>query len=265
MQGALIPENKIFKNYVDDFFTIWRPRDIVGGDIYLVEPISEDELIIMLIDSAGHGVAGAFATMLIKIISTQIISDIKCKIILPNPNTILEYFNREIKTMLKQEKGSSSNTGFDGGILYYNKKKNQCLYSGAKTDLYIITDNKLEIIKGDRKNVGFIRTKFDQKYTNHTIDIVHDTRLYLATDGIVDQEGENNTRFDDELFQEILLSNNKKDFTTQKNLINDIFDNYKKDLEQSDDITIVGIKLKKNDAIERKEDAYSTVSSTLNF
>ncbi|WP_455756960.1 CHASE2 domain-containing protein [Sulfurimonas sp.] len=246
IQGALIPEDIILEDYFDEYFTIWRPRDIVGGDIYLVEQLSEDEVVIMVIDGAGHGVPGAFVTMLVKAISTQIIADIKSNVIPHNPNVILEQFNKGIKSMLKQEKGSRSNTGFDGGILYYNKKTNHCLYSGAKTDLYIIIDDKLEIIKGDRKNVGFIRTKFDQQYTSHTIDITKETRLYLATDGLVDQEGENDSRFDDELFETILLNNNIKDFNTQKDIINDFFDNFKKDIEQSDDVTVVGVKLKVN-------------------
>ncbi|MDF1875066.1 CHASE2 domain-containing protein [Sulfurimonas sp. SAG-AH-194-I05] len=244
IQGALLPDDAILEKFTYDYFALWRPRDIVGGDIYLVEELSEDELLIMVIDGAGHGVPGAFVTMLVKAISTQIIADIKNGTIPAHPNVILQLFNQGIKTMLKQEKGSRSNTGFDGGILYYNKKENKCLYSGAKTDLYVIVDDKLDIIKGDRKNVGFIRTKFDQEYTNHTIRIEQITKLYLATDGIVDQEGENDTRFDDEFFENIILNNNLKDFNTQKDIINDVFNDFKQDLEQSDDVTVVGIALK---------------------
>jgi len=246
IQGAIVPDNTTFEKFFDQYFAIWRPRDIVGGDIYFVEEISDSEVIVMVFDGAGHGVPGAFLTLLVKAISSQIMVGIKNKELSYEPNMILQYFNQGIKTMLKQEKGSTSNTGFDGGVLYYNKNENYCLFAGAKADLYVIQDGVLSMVEGDRKNVGFVRTKFDQKYTTKRLEITQETRLYMITDGIVDQEGKNDSRFSDELFEQTILENNLKDLTEQKDIINSIFDDFKQGHEQSDDMTVVGLKLTVN-------------------
>ena len=91
-----------------------------------IDELNNDEVLIMIIDGAGHGVPGSFVTMLVKAIQTQIISDVKNGKIEASPALILSIFNTNIKTMLKQEKGTfsqgnKSNARFDGGILYYNK------------------------------------------------------------------------------------------------------------------------------------------------
>ena len=243
IQQAILPQEQVLEKYVKEYFTIWQPRDVVGGDIYFVVELEEtQELIIMVIDGAGHGVPGAFVTMLVKAIENQINAEFKAKTLSPEPNKILEYFNYKIKTMLRQEKGSRSNAGFDGGILYYNKNTKECRFAGAKTDLYIIEDNKLNVIKGDKKNVGFVRTKIDQKYTNHTIELKENTKLYIATDGIYDQEGINKTRFGIDRFEKLIVDTSNKSFKEQYDIILGNLNNFKKDIEQTDDITIVGLK-----------------------
>jgi serine phosphatase RsbU (regulator of sigma subunit) len=198
----------------------------------------------MVIDGAGHGVPGAFVTMLVKAIETQIIARIKDGSLESSPSKILEYFNVSIKTMLKQEKGSRSNAGFDGGILYYNKSTKECKYAGAKTDLYIIDDNKLNIISGDKKNVGFVRTKIDQKYTEHIVILKENTKLYLSTDGVFDQEGKNKTRYGLDKFEKLLVDINNQPFEKQSALIMNSFNDFKKDINQTDDVTVVGLNFK---------------------
>ena len=247
IQYALLPENTILKKYTKDFFTFWKPRDVVGGDIYFVAELDNQyETIIMVIDGAGHGVPGAFVTMLVKAIETQIIADINIGKLEPSPAKILEYFNKHIKTMLKQEKGSKSksNAGFDGGVLYFNRKTRIFKYSGAKTPLYIIRNNKLEVFKSDRKNIGFIRTKYNQEYTEFYMKLDEGvTNIYLATDGIIDQEGGSDSRFGKSKFEKHLLQHHKKPFSEQKRLLIESFEDFKSDLEQSDDVTAIGLQL----------------------
>jgi len=117
IQSSLIPAKELFSKYFTDHFVIWRPKDIVGGDIYLLEELrNDDECLIMVIDCTGHGVPGAFVTMLVKAIERQvaaIISSQEDKDV--SPAWILNYFNKTIKTLLKQEQSDSvSNAGFDG-------------------------------------------------------------------------------------------------------------------------------------------------------
>ena len=242
MQQSILPLEHTLHNYTVDNFVFWKQKDTVGGDIYFVSELeNRKEILIMVIDGVGHGVSGAFLTILVKAIETQIIANINSGKLEANPAKILEYFNSTIKTMLKQDKGSKSNTGFDGGILYYNRLTNKCTYAGAKTPLYIINDNKLEIIKSDRANVGFVRTKIDQSYTLHDVPIQTGTKLYIATDGIVDQEGKENSRYGKKHFEELIVNHNSKPFQKQKELIEQSFIEFKGECQQSDDITILGL------------------------
>lgn len=242
LQEAILPLRETLNRYTNDNFVLWKQRDAVGGDIYfVVELKSKKEILIMVIDGVGHGVAGAFLTMLVKAIETQVVGLINQGILAPSPAKVLSYFNKTIKSMLHQEKTVKANTGFDGGILYYNRVTNTCKYAGAKTALYIINDNELEVIKSDRSSVGFVRTKVDQVYTEHEIVINKGTKLYIATDGIVDQEGEGNSRYGKKRFQALLLRNNNRPFHEQKKLMKKSLSAFKSECEQSDDITVLGI------------------------
>ena len=242
IQQAILPSCSLKEKYFNDSFIFWQPRDTVGGDIYFIlELDSKEEILIMVIDGAGHGVPGAFVTMLVKAIESQIIAEIRAGTLQPSPALILSYFNKSIKTMLKQEKGSRSNAGFDGGVLYYNKATNECKYAGAKIDLYVIDDNKLQTIQSDRKHVGFARTKINQEYTEHSVNVKEGTKLYIATDGFYDQDGLNNKRYGKSEFKRLILKLSNNSFQSQKNDIIQVFENFKDTLEQSDDVTVVGL------------------------
>ncbi len=243
IQHAILPPKDILSSYTKDNFIFWQPRDTVGGDIYFViELDGKEEILLMVIDGAGHGVPGAFVTMLVKAIENQIVAELKAKTLEPSPEKILEYFNRSIKTMLKQDKTSKSNAGFDGGVLYYNKSTNKCTYAGAKTPLYIINDNELEVIQSDRKNVGFKRTKIDQEYSLHNIEIKENTKLYIATDGMIDQEGLNDTRYGKKEFERLIVKISNLPMSKQRNEIVNVFESFKDSCEQSDDVTVVGLR-----------------------
>jgi PAS domain S-box-containing protein len=245
IQQAILPQDKLLERYTEEYFTFWQPKDTVGGDIFFVSELSSNnEILVMVIDGAGHGVPGAFVTMLVKAVETQISADISNQRLEPDPALILSYFNKSIKTMLKQEKGSKSNAGFDGGILYYNKETNVCKYAGAKTPLYIVNDDleELEIITSDRKNVGFVRTDFDQTYTSYDIQIREGTKLYFCTDGIVDQEGLEEKRFGKSQLESFLIEMKGVSLEKQKDILISRFEEFKNNLPQSDDATIVALK-----------------------
>ncbi|CAA6822499.1 MAG: Response regulator containing a CheY-like receiver domain and an HD-GYP domain [uncultured Sulfurovum sp.] len=243
MQQAILPKLSVLDNFCKESFVYWLPKDIVGGDIYFFNILDENSILIMVIDGAGHGVSGAFLTMLVKAIEEQIIAKIQEGKLRPSPALILEYFNISIKIMLQQDKESQANSGFDGGVLYYNKKSNICKYAGAKTPLYIMYDDELEVIKSDRKSVGFVRTDIDQKYTEHTIPIEKNTRLYITTDGMPDQEGENDSRYGITQFKKLILKNQNLSFTQQGASLQKSFKDFKGNCKQSDDITVIGLSL----------------------
>ena len=243
IQQAIVPNSEVLNSYFKDSFVYLQQRDIVGGDIYFISELdTKDEIVIMVIDGAGHGVPGGFITILVKAIETQIMADISSGKLKPSPAKILECFNYSIKTMLKQEKGSKSNSGFDGGVLYYNKKANICKYAGAKTPLYLVDKDNFEVIKSDRKHVGFARTSIDQQYTEYDIEVKEGRRIYISTDGLIDQELDDGTRYGKTKFEELLKSNSEKPFDKQKEIIEKLVEDQKKSKPQSDDITVVGFK-----------------------
>jgi PAS domain S-box-containing protein len=249
IQGSLIPDNKIFKKYFNDHFTIWDPKDTVGGDIYLVEELRHDnECLIMCIDCTGHGVPGAFVTMLVKAIERQIVTIINNNDSLEvSPAWILKHFNKTIKTLLKQEdKESVSNAGFDGGIIYFNKKENIIKFSGANTSLFFTKKNEMELntIKGDRHSIGYKTSNENYKFTEHNISIEKDMRFYLTTDGYIDQNGgEKNFPLGKKRFKKIIEENLNKSFSEQQKILMENLAEYQKDEERNDDITVIGIRI----------------------
>jgi serine phosphatase RsbU (regulator of sigma subunit) len=241
IQHAILPETSVLEKYFPEHFIFWLPKDTVGGDIYFMTELdSKDEILIMVLDGAGHGVSGSFVTMLVKAIESQIIAKINNGKLEPSPAKILQQFNINLKTMLKQEKGSKSNAGFDGGVLYYKKSTNECRFAGAKSDLVTIHNGNLNIVKSDRKNVGFPRIKIDQEYKEHLIEAKSGMSFYLFTDGIVDQEGDEGKKYGKTRLHSLLLENNI--FKEQSIKVKNSFLNFKAKNSQSDDVTIIGLK-----------------------
>ena len=247
IQGALIPEQTLLKKYFKDYFTIWEPKDVVGGDIYLFEELREkDECLLMVIDCTGHGVPGAFVTMLVKAIERQVISKIENdKSIDVSPAWILSYFNRTMKKLLKQEdENSISNAGFDGGIIYYNKKENIIKFAGAETPLFYIEDNELKTLKGNRHSIGYKKCDINYEYKEHTIEVKDEMKFYLTTDGYLDQNGgEKGFPFGKSKFKELIVENSSLKFENQKEILLSKMKDYMQDEERNDDTTVVGIEV----------------------
>ena len=247
IQYSIIPEDKAFQNNFSDYFTLWKPRDIIGGDIYLFTEFRDrDECLLMVIDCTGHGVPGAFVTMLVKAIERQVIGKInQDPSIEISPGWILGYFNKTIKKLLHQEDSKSiCNVGFDGGILLYNRKKNLVKYAGAELPLFVIQDGVINTIKGDRQSVGYRRCNFDFSFKDNNIKIDRGTYLYLTTDGYIDQNGsDNGFPFGKKQFKNILLKIHQENFATQKEILLQKNIEYQKQEESTDDVTIVGLRI----------------------
>ena len=251
IQHSLVPNNEVFRKYVDDYFVIWHPKDVVGGDIYLLEELRhDDEMILFVIDCTGHGVPGAFVTMLVKAIERQIVGHIlNTDDDEPvSPAQLLGVFNRSIKNLLKQENSDSiSNAGFDGGILYYNKVENHLIYSGAKTPLFVMQDGKLDIISGDRHSIGYKRSKRNYSFTDHVIDLKEDTTIYLSTDGYMDQQGEaTGLPFGKKKVASLINEYSKEKLSDQQEVFLDEFMEHRGDRVANDDVTMVSLKFLSN-------------------
>lgn len=248
IQQTLIPDKNVFERYFQDYLSIWQPKDIVGGDIYLFEHLRDDnECLLMVIDCTGHGVPGAFVTMLVKAIERQVVSKIvNNKSLEVSPAWILSYFNQALKKLLKQEDSKSvANAGFDGGILYYNKLQKTIKYSGAETPLfYFDADHNLHTIKGSRHSIGYKKSDPNYKFKEHIIDVEPHMKFFLSTDGYIDQNGgAKGFPFGKKRLKTILEHNHYKTFDViEKELYTELH-HYQGDQERNDDITLIGFKV----------------------
>ena len=194
IQSSLIPDNHIFRKYFDEYFVIWHPKDTVGGDIYLFNELrNDDECLIFCIDCTGHGVPGAFVTMLVKAVEAQLMAEIYA-----NPDMeistawIMGFYNNRLKKLLKQDNPDSiSNVGWDGSVLYYNKKEKIIKFSGAESPFfYRKPDGEIVTVKGTRKSVGYKQVPMDYEYKETIItNVEKGTKIFLTTDGYLDQNG----------------------------------------------------------------------------
>jgi serine phosphatase RsbU (regulator of sigma subunit) len=248
IQHSLIPSNDLFRKYFSDYLTIWHPKDIVGGDIYLFDELrDENECLLMVIDCTGHGVPGAFVTMLVKAIERQISTMITNNAIKEvSPSWILEYFNKTMKKLLRQEDDEAiSNAGFDGGILYYNKKEKLIKYAGAETSLvYVDASGEVNTIKGNRHSIGYKKSDANFEFKEHIIEAQEGMKFYLTTDGYLDQNGgEKGFPFGKKRFGNIIKEYHNYSFADQQEvLLNSMFE-YQGDEERNDDVTVIGIKI----------------------
>ena len=247
IQHALIPEEDTFDIYFKTHFALWSPKDVVGGDIYLFEELrGEHECLLMVIDCTGHGVPGAFVTMLVKAIERQVVSKIVNNENLEvSPAWILSYFNKSMKKILKQDnKDSLSNAGFDGGILYYNKKQKYIKYAGAETPLFYFEENELKVIKSDRHSVGYKKSDINYEFTEHTIEVKEGMQFYLSTDGYLDQNGGKKAfPFGKRKFQELLKKVHTLPYEEQKEVFLSTMKEYQGDEIKNDDITMIALKI----------------------
>lgn len=237
MQHSLLPDDVILQQSFNDYFVIWEPRDVVSGDIYFCYP-TPSGCLLAVIDCTGHGVPGAFMTMIAGAGFESILYEKQ----MPDPASLLNRLNKfVIRTLRQQLKDSSSNTGMDMGICFIDKIEKKIIYAGAKLSFIIVDKNGLTEIKGDKQSVGYKQSDITFEYINHTLDIGPNTVCYLYSDGIKDQcGGEKGFGFGKKRLERLLTENYQKPFSEQKKIIIQTVQDYQGNLSQRDDITIVG-------------------------
>ncbi len=244
-QSILIEESEIQK-HLPDSFIFYKPKDIVSGDFYWFSVLN-NKIIIAAIDCTGHGVPGAFMSMIGNTLLNQIVNEKQ----ITTPSEILRLLNQGIFTALHQGKeGALSDDGMDVALCCIDYANNRIEYAGAQNPLYIISDNELEVIKADARSVGgstFISKKKDflkTEYTNHIIPIKKGMNLYLSSDGYFDQFGGNERkRFGTRKFKELLSNNQQLHIQEQKELVIAAHEEWKGNTAQTDDILVIGVKL----------------------
>jgi len=257
IQSAILPPIQSIREAFGCFI-MFKPKDIVSGDFYwyntIVEPATGKTLkIIAVVDCTGHGVPGAFMTMIAYTLLNEIILFQK----ITNPSQVLDLLNEGIYRYLRQEE-TDSNEGMDTCLCIIETLQNTTIdiqtndirrcynitFSGAELPLYYFDLNKSEVdfLKGDKKNIGGVLSQRDDTpFTNQELILRSGDMIYLTTDGLQDQNAPNRKRFGQKRLVETLNLIACFNIEQQFKILNNTLTTYQQEAEQRDDITLVGL------------------------
>ncbi len=239
IQVAIQPTNELLENTFEEHFVFYKPKDIVSGDFYFVQKVN-DYILFTAADSTGHGVPGAFVSMLGISLLNQIIRDNK----IFSANKVLNNLRDGVKLSLNQSgKRNEQKDGIDMALCALNKKTKVLQFAGAYNPLIIVRNGALVEYKGDRMPIG-IHYKEKASFTNHEIQLQNGDQLYLYSDGFPDQiGGEKSRKYMSKKFKQLLLRISDEPMNEQKKLLESTFRNWRGDLSQVDDVVVLGVKI----------------------
>lgn len=253
IQESILPQTSEIEEYVKDYFIYYKPRDIVSGDFYWFTH-KDNHTIIAAADCTGHGVPGAFMSVL----GISLLHDIVEKENCINPGKILDRLRKEVITALNQKgKVGEQKDGMDISLVCINHETNTIKFSGANNPIYIINPTrkawpKEAIYFGEglagaelkpNKMPIAIYNKMDN-FDTQEIKVEKGDQVYLFTDGYVDQfGGEKGRKFMSKRFKQTLLKNADKTMKDQKENLNNVLKDWQAEKDQIDDILVLGVKL----------------------
>jgi len=240
IQTSLLPNIADVKTYLPNSFFLWLPRNVVGGDIIYMDSF-EDGFLLAVIDCTGHGVPGAFMTMVASTSLRRITQDEKCY----EPAKILKRLNMMVKTSLQQDtEHAHSDDGLDAAICCIKPKEKTLHFAGAKLPLYYNKEEQLNIIIGDRQSLGYKNSNLEFEFSTRTVKIEAGMSFYLSTDGFIDQlGGDKRFPFGNKRFRMLLQEIRHLSFEEQSKKMMQAFKEYQGDNDRQDDVTVVGFGL----------------------
>ncbi|MCP4347325.1 MAG: response regulator [Desulfobacterales bacterium] len=257
IQASVLPNTDEIKTYLPDSLFLWLPKDIVGGDIYFAEQF-EDGILIAVIDCTGHGVPGAFMSMIAASAMRRITISQGCH----DPAEILKRMNLIVKTLLQQDRDyATSDDGMDMAVCFVEARgegnksahplplAHRLFFASAKLPLFYVSDGRVNMIKGDRQSIGYRRSDPDFEFTSHAVNVGKGMRFYMASDGFEDQLGKDETshfgfrKFGRKRFKNLLKEIADFPFEKQKEMLVQAFKAHKGETDRQDDVTVVGFKV----------------------
>lgn len=239
IQTAILPPDKILEKNLREHFILYMPRDIVSGDYYWMTEV-DGKTVVVAADCTGHGVPGAFLSML----GVSFLNEIVIKNEITHANEILNELRRSVVASLHQtgEEGEAQD-GMDISVIVINHAIHKLEYAGAYNPLYLIRDNSLIEYKADKMPIGIHFMKKDP-FTNNIIDYQKDDSLYIFSDGYMDQfGGEKGKKFMAKKFKDLILDIHRMDFKEQASSLLRNFVKWRGNIEQIDDVLVIGLKL----------------------
>ncbi len=246
IQGALLPEIDSFKSLFPESFVFFEPRDVVSGDFYWYTQINNKQSklkVVSAVDCTGHGVPGAFMSMLGMSFMEEIILDKG----IVSPEKILENMHKMVRASLKQE-NTGNTDGMDMTICVYDELRKIIKFAGAVNPLVYIQNGEMNIIKGDIFGIGGqmkIAKGNEMMFQQQTLDVSIPTTCYMFSDGFADQfGGENGRKYFMKTFKELLFKIHEKPMHEQKEILkNKLAEWQGNDYKRVDDVLIIGFKV----------------------
>lgn len=236
IQTAILPPQKIVKQYLENSFILYKPKDIVAGDFYWMESMG-DVVLFAACDCTGHGVPGAIVSVVCHNALNRAVKEFGLRepasILDKTAQIVLENFSKSEEEI---------HDGMDISICALNIKTKTLNWAGANNSLFLIGNGQLIETKADKQCIGYNDNV--KPFTNHQFNLQADTSIYLFTDGFADQfGGENKKKLTKNRFRELLLSFQHLPFQEQARELDKFITDYKKETEQTDDILVIGVRV----------------------
>jgi serine phosphatase RsbU (regulator of sigma subunit)/tetratricopeptide (TPR) repeat protein len=245
IQQALLPSKEKLESVFKESFIFFRPKDIVSGDFYWFSSVYNKH-IIAAIDCTGHGVPGAFMSMIGHTLLNEIVNQNK----ITDPAQVLGLLHSNIRKALNQsaEDGSANDDGMDATICVVESisdEQSKVTFSGAKRPLIYIPYPYTEVkhIRGDRKSIGGLQKEDLRIFNNHEVTLNKKSLIYLFSDGYPDQNGVDKGSMGTKRFEQLLLNHAGESMNAQKESLKWELALHQQDAEQRDDMTIIGIRI----------------------
>lgn len=245
IQNAILPRKDSLNEIFKDYFIFYLPRDIVSGDFYWATK-KNGKTIVVVSDCTGHGVPGAFMSML----GVSFLNEIVAKSDLSSAALILEELRSMVKTTLSQTgRKDEAKDGMDMVLCIFDETNRKMQFAGANNPIYLIRDKELVKYNPDKMPIGIFI--IDQPFTNKEIELKENDSIYMFTDGYVDQfGGVKGKKYNSKNLKELLVDISEKPMSQQKNHIKERYYNWISDKNQPegkhaqvDDILVFGIKI----------------------
>lgn len=234
IQYALLANKALLDKNLESYFVLFNPKDIVSGDFYWAAE-HENNFYLAVCDSTGHGVPGAFMSLL----SIGFLSEAIKEKNIREPNKVFDYVRKRLIESITNE---NQKDGFDGILLRFSRNTNEITYAASNNRPVIISNNQLQSLHCDKMPVG--KGEKNDEFSLNAIQINKGDVIYIYTDGYADQfGGEKGKKFKYKPLNDLLLSISQTNLDSQKEILNTTFRNWKGNLEQVDDVLIVGVKI----------------------
>jgi serine phosphatase RsbU (regulator of sigma subunit) len=238
IQEALLPSEEYFRRHFKESFILYRPKDIISGDFYWIGE-KNNKVFVVAADCTGHGVPGALMSMIGHDLLDKIINVDNVE----QPSEVLNIMSKGLEKTFSREKnvGIIIRDGMDMGLCVVDKANRKIEFSGAFFPLYIIRDNRLLELKGDKYTLGM--TPEGAGYTNNKIDLLENDMMYLFSDGYVDQfGGADDKKFMYRRFKYLLMTIHRFSVDDQKSILDGNMKTWMGNTPQIDDILVMGFK-----------------------